>query len=79
VDKGKALAFIAEHQGIPAAEVIAIGDNLNDVSMVRYAGLGVAMRHSPPALLQAAQFVTTSPDEGGVADVVQRFVLDRPV
>jgi hydroxymethylpyrimidine pyrophosphatase-like HAD family hydrolase len=37
------------------------------------------MRHSPPALLQAAQFVTTSPDEGGVADVVQRFVLDRPV
>jgi Cof subfamily protein (haloacid dehalogenase superfamily) len=79
VDKGKALAFIAERQGIPAAEVIAIGDNLNDVSMVRYAGLGVAMGHSPPALLQAAQFVTTSPDEGGVADVVQRFVLDRPV
>ncbi len=77
VDKGHALAFIAERLGIPPAEVIAIGDNLNDIPMVRYAGLGVAMRHSPPALLEVAKFVTTTPEEGGVATVVERFVLDR--
>jgi len=75
VDKGRALAFIAERLGIAASEVIAIGDNLNDIPMVRYAGLGVAMSHSPPALLEVARFVTTTPDEGGVARVVERFVL----
>ncbi len=74
VDKAKALAFVADHLGVPAEQVIAIGDNLNDVSMVRYAGLGVAMRHSPAALLEVAKYVATSPDEGGVADVIDRFV-----
>lgn len=77
VDKGRALAFVADHLGVPAEQVIAIGDNLNDVSMVRYAGLGVAMRHSPPALLGVAKYVASSPDEGGVADVIDRFVLGR--
>ncbi len=75
VDKGKALAFVAGHLGVPAENVVAIGDNLNDIPMVRYAGLGVAMRHSPPLLLEVAKFVTTSPDEGGVADVIERFFL----
>jgi Cof subfamily protein (haloacid dehalogenase superfamily) len=77
VDKGRALAFVADHLGVPAEQVIAVGDNLNDISMVSYAGLGVAMRHSPPALLEVAKYVASSPEEGGVADVIDRFVLGR--
>jgi hydroxymethylpyrimidine pyrophosphatase-like HAD family hydrolase len=55
--------------------VVAVGDNLNDLEMLRTAGLGVAMGNAPEALKSAADAVTRTNDEEGVRDVIERFVL----
>lgn len=73
--KGVALEFVAAHLGIPLGEVVAVGDNLNDLEMLRAAGLGVAMGNAPGALKDAADAVTRTNDEEGVRDVIERFVL----
>jgi Cof subfamily protein (haloacid dehalogenase superfamily) len=74
--KGVALEFVAARLGIPLAEVIAVGDNLNDLEMLRTAGLGVAMGNAPEALQTAADAVTRTNDEEGFRDVIERFVFD---
>jgi Cof subfamily protein (haloacid dehalogenase superfamily) len=73
--KGVALEFVAAHLGIPLSDVMAVGDNLNDLEMVRAAGLGVAMGNAPEALKSAADTVTRTNDEEGLRDVIERFVL----
>ena len=67
VDKGSALRRVMALLGIPAAEVVAIGDGENDISMLESAGLGVAMGNAIPALVAKADWLTTTHDEGGVA------------
>jgi hypothetical protein len=79
VSKGRALAFLAERFGVPRAEVIAIGDSGNDVSMLRWAGLGVAMGNAFPAALAAADWVAPSVEEDGAAVVIEKFVLNGSV
>ncbi len=73
--KSHALAMVAERLHVPRPEVCAIGDNKNDQDMIAWAGLGVAMRTSPPEVKAIARYVTTTPEEAGVADVIERFVL----
>lgn len=73
--KGNALLWLANYLGIAAEETIAIGDGVNDVSMLRAAGLGVAMGNAWPAAKQAADVVTASNEEHGVAEALNRFVL----
>jgi hypothetical protein len=73
--KGLALAAIAETYGISSSEVIAVGDGFNDMSMLEYAGLSVAMQNAPEELKQICGYVACSNDEEGVAKVVERFVL----
>src|SRR5947199_160668 len=75
--KGAALEFVAQHLGIPLSEIIAVGDNLNDLEMIRTAGLGVAMGNAPPELRTQAGYVTSTNDEGGLAEVIERFILNR--
>jgi len=75
--KGAALEFVAQHLGIPLSEIIAVGDNLNDLEMIRTAGLGVAMGNAPPELRAHAGYVTSTNDEGGLAEVIERFILNR--
>ena len=75
--KGAALEFVAQHLGIPLSEIIAVGDNLNDLEMIRTAGLGVAMGNAPPELRAQAGYVTSTNDEGGLAEVIERFILNR--
>lgn len=75
VSKARALAMVADRLQIPRAEVCAIGDNRNDTDMISWAGFGVAMGTAPPEVRSAAQFVTGTPDEAGVALVIQRFIL----
>jgi hydroxymethylpyrimidine pyrophosphatase-like HAD family hydrolase len=77
VSKGHTLAKLAEQRGYSRDEVIAIGDGLNDVEMVQWAGLGVAVANAVPELRDIADFVTTSCDEEGVAQVIDRFILQR--
>jgi Cof subfamily protein (haloacid dehalogenase superfamily) len=73
--KSHALAMVAERLHVPRSEVCAIGDNKNDQDMIAWAGLGVAMGTSPPEVKAIARYVTTTPEEAGVADVIERFVL----
>jgi len=75
--KGRSLAFLAEYFGIPRAQVIAMGDSGNDVSMVRWAGLGVAVANASPDVLAVADWVAPTVEENAVGALVERFVL-RP-
>ena len=64
--KGRALGRLAEHLGIPLAEVVAAGDEENDLEMLRVAGLGIAMRESPEAVQRAAHRVAPPRADGGL-------------
>ena len=73
--KGAALAWLAERLGVAPAETLAIGDGVNDVSMLRFAGLGVAMGNAIPAALAAADVVTAPNTADGVAEALDRYIL----
>lgn len=75
VTKGQALKSLAEKLGIKQEEVIAFGDNYNDLSMIEYAGLGVAMGNAPQEIKDQANLVALSNEEEGVAEVLEKFVL----
>ncbi|EOH98490.1 cof-like hydrolase [Enterococcus haemoperoxidus ATCC BAA-382] len=72
--KGNALAKLAEHLGISQSETMAIGDNENDLSMIEYAGIGVAMGNATESVKRAADIQTTSNDEDGVAEVLLKYM-----
>ena len=76
-NKRNALENIALKFNIKREEIIAIGDNFNDMDMIEYAGLGVAMGNAPDYLKDAAEFVTHSNDEDGVRHVLERFILNK--
>lgn len=73
--KGNAVRYLAEMYGIKPDEVIAIGDSFNDIPMLTYAGLGVAMGNAPEIVKSHADYVTYSNNENGVAHVLEKFVL----
>jgi hydroxymethylpyrimidine pyrophosphatase-like HAD family hydrolase len=60
---------------IDAAEICAVGDDVNDVPMIKSAGLGVAMGHAPADVLAAADLVTGDHDSDGVATLVDEVLL----
>ncbi|GAB3194644.1 HAD family hydrolase [Nesterenkonia suensis] len=74
VDKSTALLDLCRTEGIDPAETMAFGDNGNDVTMLRAAGTGVAMGNAIPEAIQAADIVTTSHDDEGIARVLGRWV-----
>lgn len=63
--------------GIEDSEVIAIGDNFNDVSMLKNAGLGVAMNNGASVAKEVARVVAPSNDEDGVALILERYILNK--
>jgi len=75
VSKGHALARLADHLGLPLGETIGIGDNDNDLELVEWAGLGVAMGNASPAVKAAADYIAPPVDEEGVIEVIERFIL----
>lgn len=75
VNKGAALKKISELLDIPSEEMIAIGDNENDISMLEYVGLAVAMDNGEDFVKEAAQYITASNDQDGVAKAIEKFVL----
>lgn len=74
VDKGSALAAHAGALGVPAAQVLAVGDMPNDVSMLRWAGIGVAVAGAHRDALAAADRTTAGNDEDGVAQLVEEVL-----
>jgi len=77
VNKGVALAALAERLGIAQSDVMAIGDSFNDLEMIKYAGLGVAMGNARAEIKEQADIVTVSNEEDGVAEALERYVLNR--
>lgn len=75
VSKGDALAALAQSMGISSQGVIAIGDSYNDISMIEYAGLGVAVSNAHPEVKVHADYISKSNREHGVAQVLRKFVL----
>ena len=78
-NKGDALAYMADSLHIPLRETIAVGDNYNDLPMLRAAGLGVAVMNGEQALKDAADFVTKTCDEDGVGYVIRKFGLGENI
>ncbi len=78
-DKGDALEYIAKAYGIKLSDTIAIGDNFNDLPMIKRAGLGVAVAGAEEALKKEAGFVTKGCDEDGVGYVIEKFGLGKNV
>lgn len=77
VSKGKAVETLAKEYGILKDEVIAVGDGENDLSMISYAGLGVAMGNSSDYIKEHADYVTDTNVNGGVGKVIKKFVLNK--
>lgn len=75
IDKAQCLEFLLERLGLAASQLMACGDGYNDVSMIRLAGLGVAMGNAQESIKQAADYITLSNEADGVADAVRRFCL----
>jgi len=75
VSKGNAVAKLAEIFNIGRSEIITIGDNENDISMIEYAGLGVAMGNAEQCVKDKADYVTTDYMEDGVGQVIEKFIL----
>lgn len=73
--KGQALSRLASRLGFAASEVMAIGDGGNDLSMVEWAGLGVAVGNATPAVKAAADYVAKSNERSGVADALNKYIL----
>jgi len=73
--KGPSLQKLAEHLGIDRANVMAIGDQENDLTMLQYAGTSVAMGNAIDAVKAVARFETATNADEGVARAIERFVL----
>src|SRR5258708_38898057 len=75
VSKVKGLQTIARDLGIRPEEVVAIGDGHNDIGMLQFAGLGVAMGNAHEEVKREADYVTSSNAEDGVAAVIEELIL----
>lgn len=74
--KSSALAFLGCKLGIFQHEILAIGDGANDLDMIEYAGVGVAMGNADVRLKAVANYVTASNTQDGAAKAIERFVLN---
>lgn len=71
--KGSSLEYLAHKLNIKQEDVMALGDNYNDLSMIEYAGLGVAMGQADTFLKHKAQFISLTNDENGVAHALKQI------
>lgn len=76
IDKAYSLQKLLSSTGISAKEMICCGDGFNDLTMIEYAGLGVAMANAQEVVKESADFITKSNDEDGVLHVIERFMMD---
>lgn len=75
--KGRALLNYAQQKQVPAEQIMAIGDNLNDYSMIKAAGVGVAMGNALPEIKKIATFTTTTNFENGVGKAINWALKDE--
>ena len=77
ITKAAGLERILETLSMKPEDMVCCGDGYNDVSMIRFAGLGVAMGNAQQAVKHAADYITVSNDQDGVAEVIRRFFPER--
>lgn len=78
VDKGVAVEKLVKHLDIQREKVICIGDSYNDLPMLRFAGMGVAMGNAQQEVKEMADYVTASNDEDGIVNVIDKFMTPKP-
>ncbi|MGL4853549.1 MAG: Cof-type HAD-IIB family hydrolase [Phocaeicola sp.] len=76
VDKAQSLAVLLSKLGMTRQEMIAIGDGFNDLSMIQYAGLGIAMENAQPVVKEHADYITLTNEEDGVAAAIEKFIFE---
>ena len=76
VSKGNSLETLARYYSLSMNEVIAIGDNYNDLSMIKKAGLGIAMGNSPDDIKTQANFVTKSNEDNGLVYAINKYIFN---
>lgn len=77
VNKGTGVRYLAEELlGLEPAQVMTVGDNFNDVEMLEYAGIGVAMGNAPSDVQSVAQWVAPSVEQDGAAAAIEKFLLN---
>lgn len=75
-NKAEALRLVAAFYNIPREQVLAIGDSYNDLDMITWAGTGIAVGNAHPGIKAVAQYITASNEEDGVAEALERYVLE---
>lgn len=77
ISKGNAVKILADYFGYKREEVICVGDSENDISMIEYAGLGVAMGNGIDYVKSIADYITDTNERDGVAKVINKFILNE--
>ena len=73
INKAYSLEKLLSELGLTRKQMICCGDGYNDISMIEYAGLGVAMANAQEAVRQSADYITASNDEDGIVQVIETF------
>ena len=79
IDKANSLSVLAEKLKLTRDDIIACGDGYNDISMISYAGLGVAMENAQIPVKEVCDFITLSNNHDGIAHVVEKFILKNNI
>ncbi|MBU3217044.1 Cof-type HAD-IIB family hydrolase [Clostridium estertheticum] len=77
VSKGQAVKELAKYYNLEVEEIITIGDSQNDLSMIEYAGLGIAMGNGTELVKSKADYITDTNDNDGVAKAINKFILNN--
>lgn len=75
--KADALAFVLREYGLRKEQLMAFGDNPNDISMIEFAGVGIATGNAEEIVKKSADYITLPNDEDGVAAAIERFIFDK--
>nr|MBQ8253070.1 HAD family phosphatase [Lachnospiraceae bacterium] len=75
VDKARSLDRMLETVGLTRENTICCGDGFNDMTMIQYAGVGVAMANAQEEVKKSADFITDSNDDDGIVTVIDKFIL----
>lgn len=76
IDKAASLERLVKQLDIPQENVVCCGDGYNDISMIRYAGVGVAMSNAKEEVKEAADIITGSNDEDGLVPIIEKYFLN---
>lgn len=77
IDKGVAAEKLAKHLDVSRERVICVGDSYNDLSMLRFAGMGVAMGNAAQEIREQADYVTGTNDRDGIVELIDKFMTER--